>query len=270
MSKQTAVMYFINELKKSKDFQRVINEVNLSSTSVRDIIQEALQMEREQIVYTDKYALILSDEEIKENEWFVPISGVGWDLNVPRLANSIGGYSNDHCKKIIAHLPLTDDAPILEGVPLLPPLPQGEDDEELAKEEAKKLHDKNRHEDWDIYDELVSDDAALIKIGFNKAKEKYRHFTGNEIKQITREEAQVTPHFQSANGEFFTIEFQSLNHPSRSTHFECEMEITHEGNETYSTDLMDIGVSNLVPINTPKTTTNSQGQQVACGNYIFE
>jgi hypothetical protein len=45
--KQTAVMYFINELKKSKDFQRVINEVNLSSTSVRDVIQETLQMERE-------------------------------------------------------------------------------------------------------------------------------------------------------------------------------------------------------------------------------
>jgi hypothetical protein len=50
MSKQTAVMYFINELKKSKDFQRVINEVNLSSTSVRDIVQETLQLEREQIV----------------------------------------------------------------------------------------------------------------------------------------------------------------------------------------------------------------------------
>jgi predicted transcriptional regulator len=49
MSKQTAVMYFINELKKSKDFQRVINEVNLSSTSVRDVIQETLQMELEQI-----------------------------------------------------------------------------------------------------------------------------------------------------------------------------------------------------------------------------
>ena len=51
MSKQTAVMCLINELKKSKDFQRVINEVNLSSTSVKDVIQEALQMEREQNEY---------------------------------------------------------------------------------------------------------------------------------------------------------------------------------------------------------------------------
>jgi superfamily II DNA or RNA helicase len=55
MSKQTAVMYFINELKKSKDFQRVINEVNLSSTSVRDVIQETLQMEREQIIEAFKH-----------------------------------------------------------------------------------------------------------------------------------------------------------------------------------------------------------------------
>lgn len=29
---------------------------------------------------------------------------------------------------------------------------------------------------------------------------------GNEIKQITREEAQFTPHFQSERGEFFTID----------------------------------------------------------------
>ncbi len=42
-------MCLINELKKSKDFQRVVNEVNLSSTSVKDVIQEALQIEREQI-----------------------------------------------------------------------------------------------------------------------------------------------------------------------------------------------------------------------------
>jgi hypothetical protein len=55
MSKQTAVMYFINELKKSKDFQRVINEVNLSSTSVRDVIQETLQMETEQLIEAHNY-----------------------------------------------------------------------------------------------------------------------------------------------------------------------------------------------------------------------
>ena len=84
-------------------------------------------MEKE-IVYTDKYALILSDEKPNTGEWFVPISGMGWELNVPRLADSSSDYNNKHCKKIIAHLPLFDiSILILGGVPLLPPLPLEED-----------------------------------------------------------------------------------------------------------------------------------------------
>jgi hypothetical protein len=47
----------------------------------------------------------------------------------------------------------------------------GYDLDELAKEEAKKRHDWNMHRDTDIYNELVRDDAALIKIGFQKAVE---------------------------------------------------------------------------------------------------
>ena len=69
-------------------------------------------MEKE-IVYTDKYALILSDEKIKEGDWFFEKAG--------RLGPFCfsGSKANFHMKKIIAHLPLSD-APILEGVPLLP------------------------------------------------------------------------------------------------------------------------------------------------------
>jgi aspartate ammonia-lyase len=50
MSKQqTAVEWLINELQKTRDGQRVINEANQSSTSVRDVIKEAKEMEKEQI-----------------------------------------------------------------------------------------------------------------------------------------------------------------------------------------------------------------------------
>ena len=46
-----------------------------------------------------------------------------------------------------------------------------EDDvDKIAIEEAKKLHDKSKHEDWDIYNQVVYEDAQLIKIGYNKAK----------------------------------------------------------------------------------------------------
>jgi DNA mismatch repair ATPase MutS len=44
--KQTAVEWLISQLQKSKDFQRVINEVNQSSTSVRNVIQQAKEMEK--------------------------------------------------------------------------------------------------------------------------------------------------------------------------------------------------------------------------------
>ena len=50
MKQQTAVEWLINELSKTRDYQRVINEINQKSTSVRDIIAEAKEMEKEQIM----------------------------------------------------------------------------------------------------------------------------------------------------------------------------------------------------------------------------
>jgi hypothetical protein len=45
---RTAVEWLISQLQKSKDFQRVINEVNQSSTSVRDVLEQAKEMEKGQ------------------------------------------------------------------------------------------------------------------------------------------------------------------------------------------------------------------------------
>jgi aspartate ammonia-lyase len=50
MSKQqTAVEWLIEQLQKTRDYQRVINEVNQSGSSVRDVIDEAKEMEKQQI-----------------------------------------------------------------------------------------------------------------------------------------------------------------------------------------------------------------------------
>jgi hypothetical protein len=46
---QTAVEWLINELHKTRDYQRVINEANQSSTSVRDVIDQAKEMEKEKL-----------------------------------------------------------------------------------------------------------------------------------------------------------------------------------------------------------------------------
>ena len=48
--KQTAVEWLISELRESKDFYRVINELNQRGSSVRHILNEALQMEKQQIM----------------------------------------------------------------------------------------------------------------------------------------------------------------------------------------------------------------------------
>jgi hypothetical protein len=48
--KQTALEWLIGQLQQTRDYQRVINEANESSSSVRDVIKQAKEMEKEQII----------------------------------------------------------------------------------------------------------------------------------------------------------------------------------------------------------------------------
>jgi hypothetical protein len=67
------------------------------------------------IIKTQNYLLVVDDEsEIKEGE-----KGLSINNAVYTHFNRLG---KDYGKKVIAHLPLKINAPILEGVPLLPPL----------------------------------------------------------------------------------------------------------------------------------------------------
>jgi hypothetical protein len=55
----------INELQKTRDWQRVINEVNQSSTSTRDVIAEAKEMEKEQMIeFARNYMLYIHKKGI--------------------------------------------------------------------------------------------------------------------------------------------------------------------------------------------------------------
>jgi glycine/serine hydroxymethyltransferase len=44
---QTSVEWLVEQLQKTRDWQRVINEVNQSSTSVRNVIEQAKEMQEE-------------------------------------------------------------------------------------------------------------------------------------------------------------------------------------------------------------------------------
>ena len=43
---QTAVEWLIGQLQKTRDWQRVINEANQSTTSVRNVLQQAKEMDK--------------------------------------------------------------------------------------------------------------------------------------------------------------------------------------------------------------------------------
>jgi hypothetical protein len=49
-TKQTAVEWLISQLQKSKDFQRVLNEVSQMSSAKIDIIAESKRMNRQEII----------------------------------------------------------------------------------------------------------------------------------------------------------------------------------------------------------------------------
>lgn len=50
--KQTAVEWLVNELIKSKYYYKIIEDINAMGTVERDVIQQAKQMEEEQIMDT--------------------------------------------------------------------------------------------------------------------------------------------------------------------------------------------------------------------------
>ena len=55
---QTALEWLVCQLQQTRDWQRVINEANQSTTSVRNVLQQAKEMEKEQI----KKAVNFGDE----------------------------------------------------------------------------------------------------------------------------------------------------------------------------------------------------------------
>jgi hypothetical protein len=53
-----SVQWFLEQLQKTRDWQRVINEANQSSSSVRDVVEQAKEMEvmGKEMSYSDGYA----------------------------------------------------------------------------------------------------------------------------------------------------------------------------------------------------------------------
>jgi len=195
----------------------------------------------ENIIKTDNYLLIVSDEEIKEGDFLLSKEGF--------IHNNFGWNYGD--KKITAHLPL-NNSPILEGVDLLPLM----QDETIGKPLVDYVFLKHTQEEC----------IGFID-GYNKAKEKY-NLTLDKLLDLYIEESgygmDMWSKEENATMNIVTKIIQSLQQPKYPIGFECEMEAP------YTDGYADDRVRRFYGVPEPKTTTNSQGQTVLVGTYIYE
>lgn len=202
------------------------------------------------IVKTDNYLLVVDDSDLKNGEYC--IDGYGHLLPFVDLSVLGLGYDKETIKKITFHLPL-NNAPILEGVLLLPPLEDEDDVQNLAKDYL--FNDYQNHFNVKTNDEQFGVLKGYMN-GYNKAREKYK-FTEEDMMKAYR----LGNAFLNSDSldfkETFDDLIQSLSQSKTPTHFDFEME-----------DELAIDGHTIIGRN-PKTTTNSQGQEVACGKYVY-
>ena len=194
------------------------------------------------IIKTDNYLLVVDDSEIKEGDCYLSPSGI-W------FYNHLNPNHVKECQKIIAHLPL-GNSPILEGVPLLPPLEVEDDVEKLNEDLFDKGSDNVLHPQYQM--------RTFFNIGYNKAKEKYK-FTEEDAKYLF----ECGRNFQINADITFTVAREHLSQPKTPTHFEFEtltVWVRNTDRNLPTKDDLDYEIT---------STTNSQGQQVAYGKYIY-
>jgi hypothetical protein len=181
---------------------------------------------------TEDYLLVVDDlnRPAKEGETFLSKEGF--------IHTNIGYNYGD--KLIIAHLPLKETKTI-EGVDLLPPLPQGDDVEKLSENFLKDLQ---------VASTSVNRSVKLgFEVGYNIAKETYKYTQDDMINAFKLGERGIKyqDHFADVWEDFKKLLQQQ---PKLPIAFECEMVTT----EYYFA----------------KTITNSQGQTEWVGKYIYE
>jgi hypothetical protein len=184
---------------------------------------------KDEIIYTNDYALIVSDQEIeKYNFVFNPIYKTLYQW----IKNADMQFDRIDAKKVIAHRSLTD-APILKGVALLP---EFEDDDFLNTEI-----------------QIVGDNKTRSVSGFLKkyGKETYK-YTEEDLRKVIEASRDIR-YVTYSEDELI----QSLQ-PKRPKYFECEIEDSF---------LLKNRKGGNTIMAKPKTIINSQGQTELVGTY---
>jgi hypothetical protein len=206
---------------------------------------------KDEIIYTDDYALIVSDEHIKDVRPFMGQYHLEGGLTINKFPNYLTDLGA--CKLIIAHRPLTD-TPILEGVPLLPEFGQEEDVKKISEKQFYLEMESPLFEELGVTKKIQK--AILVGMlqgtftrGYNKAKETYKY-----TEEDLRECCSLIFNALGVGDDITTDEIiQHIQQPKRPKYF--EMEVYSYDNPEYNTY--------------PKTKLISQGQTELVGKYIF-
>jgi len=152
------------------------------------------------IKLSDTHYIIVDDSEIIGGDYRVNIQRGYIQLvdDNPEYYNK----RNDVFKKVIAHLPL-NNSPILEGVPLLPPLEQ--------EDEAICPYPESKQNAVDWYN------------GYSKAKEKYK-YTDKDMREAMWEIDRLrTTNLKTEDFKRLVDNYiQSLSQPKMPIGFECQ------------------------------------------------
>ena len=204
---------------------------------------------KKEIIYTEHYVLIVSEltSTGKEGQVF---------LSKENIIHTVVGW-NFADRLIIAHRPLTD-APILEGVPILPEFSQEDDVEDLALAYASSKGYVNPE---GYSDKQVGLLHGFID-GYNKAKETYKYTEDDLISFHKWAFQKVRIEESDKNTKELLDEWQSIKQPERPKYFECEMEKVWVRNTDRNAPTLD-DFDTIV-----KTFTNSQGQVELVGEYV--
>jgi hypothetical protein len=196
------------------------------------------------LIKTENYLLVVSDDLTQATEGVYMYRG---DVGVLYCQKGFWFDFKEPYKKIIAHLPL-NGSPILEGVPLLPPIK--DDAEELAKEIIN----------YDGMNFIITNyTRSGFIIGYNKAKEKFLLEIDKQILDFTHDLNKTSSQHQPFEAALYGLNRLKYYLSQYQSEFECEM-------EPYT-----VGEMSEMPRGTvnqkPKTITTAQGIQWV-GKYL--
>jgi hypothetical protein len=203
------------------------------------------------LIKTDNYLLVVDDSEIQVgDDCLCDISS-----NYFGVVAYNGAFAEHYYKKIIAHLPL-NGSPVLEGVPLLPPI----DDDVL-----KMAKDYLLEQGYSGFAEhgLVKNWMAEF---YNKAKEKFLLELDKQILDFTHDLKKTSSQHQRFEGALFGLNRLKYYLSQYPTEFECELENYCGSPFTTERCPKCIDICDRA-YQRPKTITTSQGIQWV-GKYI--